>query len=109
MKSRLLITIGILVVIGSVTTILTMNFLDDKKTMIFDNTPEQLQAILNYCMVLTYMLQIPELHTVMAHITLTISVVNGWWNLVGMMNTLEMPLTISEYMETMTTEQLHLY
>jgi hypothetical protein len=49
MKTRLLITIGIFVVIGSITTILTMNFLDDKKTMIFDNTPEQLRAVLNYC------------------------------------------------------------
>ena len=49
MKTRLLLIIGILAVMTSVTTILTMNFLDDKKTTMFDNTPEQLKAILKHC------------------------------------------------------------
>lgn len=49
MKSRLLIIIGILVVMASVTIILTMNFFDDKKTTILDNTPEQLKAVLGHC------------------------------------------------------------
>jgi len=49
MKSRLLIIIGIIVVMGSVITILSMTFLDDKKTTVYDNTSEQLEAVLEYC------------------------------------------------------------
>jgi len=49
MKTRLLRIIGIIVVMGSVITILSMIFLDDKKTTVYDNTQEQLEAILEHC------------------------------------------------------------
>jgi len=49
MKSRVLIIIGIVVALGSLTTILAMNFLDDEKTTVSDTSPKQLEAILEYC------------------------------------------------------------
>ena len=49
MKTRLLIIIGIVVALGSLTTILAMNFLDDEKTTVSDTSPKQLEAIMEYC------------------------------------------------------------
>lgn len=49
MKTRLLIIIGIIIVIGSVTTIFAIDFLNDKNITVSDNTKAQLKAILEYC------------------------------------------------------------
>ncbi len=44
-----MIIIGIIIAIGSVTTILTMNFSEDKNITVSDNTPEHLKGILEHC------------------------------------------------------------
>jgi hypothetical protein len=49
MKTRVLIIIGIIIAIGIVTMILTMNFSEDKNITVSDNTPEQLKTILRIC------------------------------------------------------------
>jgi hypothetical protein len=49
MKSRVLIIIGIIIALGSVSTFVTIDYLDELPFELFSNVLYQLQRVLDYC------------------------------------------------------------
>ena len=49
MKSKFLIIIGIIIILGSVSTFVIVDYFDKLSTESFSNLPPQFQAVLDYC------------------------------------------------------------